>query len=114
MDRFQVVFDLYTSKEYAKILKTKYKKSLSSMYNIIKRHFIKNDFSWVEGSTYFSNNEISPRKLNDIIDSLYEKNLWLSYFTRDLKRTIIKELSYNYNNVIKDYRNELKKKSKKI
>ena len=101
MDRYQVVFDLYTGKEYAKVLKTKYKKSLSSMYNIIKRHFIKNDFSWVEGSTYFSNGEISSRKLNDIIDSLYEKNLWLSYFTRDLKRTIIKVKKSVSINIIK-------------
>lgn len=109
-NNYQIAFDLLTGKEYEKVLKTKYNKSLSSMYSLIKKHLIKNGFEWVEGSTYHTKGEITAKKLNRIIDDLYENNLWLSYFTRDLKRTIIKEVEYNYNNVIKNYQDELAKK----
>ena len=100
MSRYQICFDLLTDKETEKILKEKYNKSLSSLYDLLKKHFKKNNFLWVQGSVYYSNNNITDKKVEEIIENFFDKNLWMAQFTRDIKITLIEDMSYNYNKML--------------
>ena len=84
------------------------------MYEIIKRHLLANGFEWVEGSSYHTIKPMPYNKLNNILNKLYRNNLWLSFFTRDVKRTIIKNVEYDYNKTIKYYQDELKRNDKEL
>ena len=91
--RKQITFDLDTA-----ALKLYYPTdSWNNAYDVIKRHMIKNDFSWLQGSVYVSNKPITSVEVTNILDELIVNNLWLSVCMRDCRETNIgKEHSKNH------------------
>lgn len=91
--RKQIAFDLDT-----KALERYYPTdSWQNAYDIIKRHMIKNGFSWLQGSVYVSQEAISTTRVSSILDELVVKNPWLNFCMRDYRETNIgKEHSKNH------------------
>lgn len=89
----QIAFDLDT-----KALEIYYPTdSWQNAYEIIKRHMIKNGFSWLQGSVYVSQEPISTARVSSILDELVIKNPWLNLCMRDCRETNIgKEHSKNH------------------
>lgn len=116
-ETYIITFDLLTGKEYEQKLRDEQNISLSSMYDIIKRHMQNNNFYWQQGSTYISNNKITNRDFRKTIDSLYKQNSWLSEYTRDMTNGIIKDVNLlDFKNIINKYKkqsNEQKKSKQK-
>ena len=109
-NKFSINFDLHTDKESLKELKNNVGISKSKMYDIIEKHLLKNGFEWAQGSGYITKNAISSRKLTNIITELYDNNVWLGHFTRDIKRTIVDNKTYSYDSMITYYDNKYCKK----
>ena len=107
--RYSINFDMHTDKESLKELGEKVGISKSKMYDIIKDHLKENGFEWVQGSGLITKDFISSRKLTDIVISLFEKNIWLGHFTRDIKRTIVDNKTYSYDSMLHHYDEEYKK-----
>ena len=108
--RYSLNFDLHTDKESEKELKSKVGISLSRMYDIIEKHLIDNGFEWVQGSGLITKDFISSRKLTDIVVELFDNNIWLGHFTRDIKRTIVDDKTYSYDAILHHYDDEYKDK----
>lgn len=108
--KFSINFDLHTDKDSEKELSNKVGIKLSKMYDIIKDHLKDNGFEWVQGSGYITKEPISSYKLTSIIKSLYKNNIWLGHFTRDIKRTIVDDMTYSYNSILHHYDDEYKDK----
>ncbi len=91
--RKQISFDLDT-----KALSRYYPgDSWNNAYEIIKKHMIKNDFVWLQGSVYVSRSPVTSRKITIILDELVEDNPWLNLCMRDCRETNIgKEHSKNH------------------
>lgn len=91
--RKQISFDLDT-----KALKRYYSaRSWNNAYEIIKRHMLKNGFSWVQGSVYVSKKPMSSMRVTNILMELTESNPWLNLCMRDCRETNIgKEHSKNH------------------
>jgi len=91
--RKQVAFDLDTSS-----LEDYYpSESWNNAYDVIKRHMIKNGFSWQQGSVYVSDNPMLGRDVTIVIENLIEKNPWLNVCMRDCRQTNIgREHSQNH------------------
>ncbi len=91
--RKQIAFDLDT-----KALKKYYPGgSWNNSYEIIKRHMLKNGFSWLQGSVYISNEPMTSAEVTNILDELLIKNTWLGICMRDCRETNIgKEHSKNH------------------
>lgn len=112
-EKYIITFDLLTGKDYEEKLKNEQNLSLSSMYDIIKRHMLKNDFYWQQDSTYISNNLITFRQFRRIIEKLYKNNKWLSDYTRDMTNGIIKDINLlDFTNIINKYKKEYKEEQK--
>lgn len=92
-DRKQITFDLDT-----KALEKYYPgDSWNNAYEIIKRHMIKHDFVWLQGSVYVSKNPLASRKVTIILDELVENHSWFHLCMRDCRETNIgKEHSKNH------------------
>lgn len=91
--RKQYNFDLDT-----KALKEFYPgKNWRNAYNEIKRHFIKNGFSWSEGSILVSKEPITFAEANNIIASLVEKYPYLNKCMKDNKLTEVSEKYHDVN-----------------
>lgn len=91
--RKQITFDLDT-KALEKYYPTE---SWQNAYDIIKRHMIKHDFVWLQGSVYVSKNPLASRKVTIMLDELVENNPWLNLCMRDCRETnISKEHSKNH------------------
>jgi virulence-associated protein VapD len=83
--RKQVTFDLDTN-----ALKIYYpSESWNGAYDIIKRHMLKNGFSWQQGSVYVSDSPMLGRDVPPIIETLVENNSWLNVCMRDCRQTNI-------------------------
>ena len=80
------------------------------MYDIIEKHLIDNGFEWVQGSGLITKDFISSRKLTDIVVELFDNNIWLGHFTRDIKRTIVDDKTYSYDAILHHYDDEYKDK----
>ena len=106
--RYSINFDLHTDKDSEKELKEKINISLSKMYSIIEDYLLNNNFEWVQGSGYITKEEISSKSLTNIITELYDQNIWLGHFTRDIKRTIVDNNTYSYNSMLNHYDAEYK------
>lgn len=91
--RKQIAFDLDT-----KALEIYYpNESWNNAYEIIKRHMLKNNFSWVQGSVYVSKKSMTSTEVTNILDELVVKNPWLNLCMRDCRESNIgKEHSKNY------------------
>ena len=107
--KYSINFDLHTDKESENELKNNVNISLSKMYDIIENHLIKNGFEWVQGSGYITKNPIESSELSRVIRKLYRDNDWLGYFTRDIKRTIVDDETYSYDNMLKYYKEKYRK-----
>lgn len=108
--KFSINFDLYTDKKSKEELEKNVGISLSQMYEIINKHLLKNGLEWVQGSGYITKEYVSSRQLTNIIIDLYENNIWLGHFTRDIKRTIVDNKTYSYDRIVKLYSREYKNK----
>lgn len=91
--RKQIAFDLDT-----KALETYYpSESWNNAYEVIKRHMLKNGFSWLQGSVYISKKPVTSAEVTNILDELVVKNPWLNLCMRDCREANIgKEHSKNY------------------
>lgn len=91
--RKQIAFDLDT-----KALESYYPgESWNNAYEIIKRHMLKNGFSWLQGSVYVSTKTMTSMEVTNILDELVVKNPWLNLCMRDCREAnISKEHSKNY------------------
>lgn len=91
--RKQLAFDLDT-----KALKTCYPgESWNNAYEIIKRHMLKNNFSWLQGSVYVSVKSMTSAEITNILDELLVQNPWLNLCMRDCREANIgREHSKNY------------------
>lgn len=91
--RKQIAFDLDT-----KALEIYYPtESWNNAYDVIKRHMLKNGFSWLQGSVYVSDKPINSTKTTRILRTLVKKNPWLNQCMRDCRETNIgKEHSKNH------------------
>ena len=107
--KYSINFDLHTDKGSENELKKNVNISLSKMYDIIENHHIKNGFEWVQGSGYITKNPIESSELSRVIRKLYRDNDWLGYFTRDIKRTIVDDETYSYDNMLKYYKEKYRK-----
>jgi virulence-associated protein VapD len=90
--RKQITFDLDT-----KALEKYYPSdSWRNAYEVIRNHMEKNDFGWIQGSAYVSNNPMSSRRVTNILRVLVQNNPWLNKCMRDCKETNIgKEFDKN-------------------
>lgn len=91
--RKQIAFDLDT-----KALEIYYpSESWNNAYEVIKRHMLKNNFSWLQGSVYVSKKSMTSTEVTNILDELVVKNPWLNLCMRDCRESNIgKEHSKNY------------------
>lgn len=91
--RKQIAFDLDT-----KALERYYpSESWNNAYEIIKRHMLKNNFAWLQGSVYVSTRSMTSTEVTNILDELVIKNPWLNLCMRDCREANIgKEHSKNY------------------
>lgn len=91
--RKQIAFDLDT-----KALETYYpSEHWRRSYEIIKRHMLRNGFTWSQGSVYVSIKPMSSAETARILGSLVKKNPWLNLCMRDCREANIgKEHSKNY------------------
>ncbi len=83
--RKQIAFDLDT-----KALETYYpSESWNNAYEVIKRHMLKNGFSWLQGSVYVSKKPVTSAEVTNILDELemsqQEKVKQVKYMNSDLK-----------------------------
>ena len=83
--RKQIAFDLDT-----KALETYYpSESWNNAYEVIKRHMLKNGFSWLQGSVYVSKKQVTSAEVTNILDELemsqQEKVKQVKYMNSDLK-----------------------------
>ena len=106
--KYAINFDLHTDRESEKELRDKVKISLSKMYDIIENYLVKNGFEWVQGSGYITKEPISSYKLTSVVKNLYNNNIWLGHFTRDIKRTIVDDMTYSYDSMLHHYNEEYK------
>ena len=91
--RKQIAFDLDT-----KALEKYYPgQHWRGSYEIIKRHMLKNDFEWLQGSVYVSARPMSSAETTRILGSLVKRNPWLNLCMRDCREANIgREHSKNY------------------
>ncbi|MCI9082152.1 MAG: hypothetical protein HFI70_07585 [Lachnospiraceae bacterium] len=91
--RKQITFDLD-----AKALQKHYPgESWNNVYDIIKRHMLKNGFKWLQGSVYVSEYVLTTGKVTRILRGLVKKNPWLNLCVRDCRETNIgKDHSKNH------------------
>ena len=91
--RKPIAFDLDT-----KALERYYPgESWNNAYEMIKRHMLKNDFSWLQGSVYVSTRSMTSTEVTNILDGLVVKYPWLNLCMRDCREANIgKEHSKNY------------------
>lgn len=91
--RKQIAFDLDT-----KALEIYYPgQSWNNAYEIIKRHMLRNSFSWLQGSVYVSTRMMTSAEVTNILDELVIKNPWLNLCMRDCREANIgKEHSKNH------------------
>lgn len=91
--RKQIAFDLDT-----KALEKHYPTpSWNNAYDVIKRHMLKNGFSWLQGSVYVSDKPMSSTKATRILKLLVRENPWLGLCMRDCRETNIgREHSKNH------------------
>lgn len=91
--RKQITFDLDTD-----AMKKYYPSdSWNNGYEVIKRHMKKNDFIWLQGSTYASEKPMSHVRVQGIINELIKDNPWLNKCMRDCRESNIgKEHNLNY------------------
>lgn len=91
--RKQIAFDLDT-----KALEIYYpSESWNNAYEVIKRHMLKNNFSWLQGSVYVSKKPMTSTEVTNILDELVINNPWLNLCMRDCREANIgKEHSKNY------------------
>lgn len=91
--RKQIAFDLDT-----KALQIYYPgESWNNAYEIIKRHMLKNNFTWLQGSVYVSTRPMTSTEVTNILDELVIKNPWLNLCMRDCREANIgKGHSKNY------------------
>ena len=54
------------------------------IYRHMKKFFLKNDFSWQQGSTYISNSELSHLKVLSIVKGLYREFPYIKKCIRDM------------------------------
>lgn len=76
---FDLHMDLLTRLEF----KFLFKKDIKCLYEIINKYLLEHGFEWVQGSGYFTINEISSEKLSDIIKDLYSNYDYLARYTRE-------------------------------
>lgn len=91
--RKQITFDLDT-----KALEKYYPgDSWNHAYEIIKRHMVKHDFVWLQGSVYVSKSPLESRRVTIILDELVVNYPWMNLCMRDCRETNIgKEHSKNH------------------
>ena len=90
--RKQITFDLDT-KALEKYYPTE---NWHNAYEIIKRHMLKNNFEWIQGSVYISKISLTTAEITDLLVDLVITNPWLNLCMRDCRETNIgKEHSKN-------------------
>lgn len=91
--RKQITFDLDT-----KALQEYYpKENWRDAYKVIKKYMRDNGFEWQQGSVYVSKNEISTRKVSQILRKMAQHNSWLHKCMRDCKvSNVSREYSQNH------------------
>lgn len=83
--RKQIAFDLDTD-----ALKKYYPSdSWQNAYDVIKRHMKQNHFSWLQGSVYVSEKNMTSYRVAKILKDLVAKNPWLNRCMRDCRETDI-------------------------
>lgn len=91
--RKQVTFDLDTTalQKYYPTDNWRY------AYEVIKKHMLKNEFSWQEGSVYVSDKPMTARTVSAVLTKLVHENPWLNVCMRDCRQANIgREHSQNY------------------
>ena len=63
--------------------------SWQNAYEVIKRHMLKNGFSWPQGSVYISKASMTGTDVDVVIEKLIKKNQWLNVCVRDCKQANI-------------------------
>jgi len=92
MTRKQIAFDLDT-KALEKYYPTK---NWRYAYEVIKRHMLKHEFEWQQGSVYISSPPMEETYATIVISDLVAKKPWLNVCMRDCTVTNIgKEYSKN-------------------
>jgi len=85
--RKQVAFDLDT-KQLQKYYPTN---TWTNAYLVIGNHMKENDFKWIQGSVYESNEELNTYDVNKILTTLILENPWLHKCMRDCRQSDIGE-----------------------